>query len=274
IRASYLALAAAAALYCANPVARAGNVLDIDMAGQNIGDNVPIDPATTPLPLNHFYSQGGYPDTPPYSGTALVQNVTGISQAAVMTTTQGGTGSNFLDTQFLVAAPIITFDFDINVLASPITGIPQDTASAPNGQAFVIQAFAYDSNRVWRFATTPTSATTGAFGMRNDTDGDLLLFGTYNLNEAHHISIAADYATDLVSVFLDNAPALTLPFVSPEPLNGGMEEFFIFQNGVEGVTNQVAIGNIESNAVPEPSSWILLSMGLCGLIGWRGARKG
>jgi hypothetical protein len=240
--------------------------LSINFDSQNLGDPVATSfPGVPPYPITEAYATGGFPDTPPYSGTNTVASPAGLTKAALMSTTQGGIGANYLDTQFLITNPQISFDFDINVVDVPATGLPQPTASAPNGQAFAIQAFAFDSNRVWRFAVTPTSATTGQFAMRNNTDGDLIAFAAYTEGETYHLSIVSNYATNTVDVSLDGNPVLTnLPFVTVQPLNGGMAEFFFFQNGIEGLTNQVAVDNIVG--VPEPSSLVLAGLTALGMV--------
>jgi hypothetical protein len=159
-----------------------------------------------------------------------------------------------MDTQFLTSGQQISVDFDLDVLNVPTTGIPQAAPTIPGGQAFVVQAFATSgggSDRVFRFAVSPTSATAGIFGLRDNTVGDIIPFGTYNEGETHHISIVANYTTSTVSAYLDgNLAVAAQPFVNAGAT--GLDELFIFQNGVEGVTNSVAIDNMVT-AVPEPS---------------------
>lgn len=221
-------------------------------------------PGTDPQPQQHIYSTGGFPDTGPYSGTVTINNAGTMSKAAVMTTTQGGTGSNFIDTQFLTAAPKISVDFDIDVIDVPTTGLPQSDTLVPNGQAFVVQAFAESgggNDRVFRFAVSPTSATTGIFGLRDNAGGDIIPFGTYNEGETHHLKFVADYGTSTVAAYMDgNLAVAAQPFVNAGAT--GLDELFVFQNDVEGQTNSVAIDNIVT-AVPEPAS--LSMLGLAGL---------
>jgi hypothetical protein len=224
-------------------------------------------PATDPQPQQHVYSTGGFPDTGPYTGTVTVNNAGALSKAAVLTTTQGGTGSNFMDTQFLTSGQQISVDFDLDVIDIPTTGLPQSAPSVPNGQAFVVQAFATSGgggDRVFRFAVSPTSATGGIFGLRDNAGGDIVPFGTYNEGETHHLKFVANYNTDTVDAFLDGNPALlNQPFVNAGAT--GMGELFIFQNDVEGQTNSVAIDNIVT-AVPEPASLALLALGALPLV--------
>ena len=149
------------------------------------------------------------------------------------------------------------------MLDIPTTGLPQSDTNVANGQAFVVQAFATSGgggDRVWRFAVSPTSATTGLFGLRDNSGGDIVPFGTYTEGETHHLKLVADYGTDTVNAYLDGNLALAnQPFVNAGAT--GMGELFIFQNDVEGQTNSVAIDNIVT-AVPEPAS-----LGVLGLAG-------
>ena len=206
-------------------VATASPFLNINFDSQNNGDPINTTTPSAPSPEVDAYSTGGFPDTGPYTGTNTVVSPAGLSKANLMSTNQGGTGSNFMDTQFLVTGNQISLDFDIRMVAQSATGYPQTGTTTPNGQSFAINAFALDSNRVFRFAATPTSATTGEFGVRNNTDGDLIPIGAYALGDDHHVSIVANYVTNTVDVSVSGVGSLTnLPFVSAEPVNGGMEE--------------------------------------------------
>jgi hypothetical protein len=247
-------------------------------------DSVPLGntpPTTAPLvdtyPQQNVYAIDGFPDTGPYAGTVTVQDVGGMNHAAVMTTTQGGTGSQYMDTQFLAAAPFFDISFDLNVLDVPTNGLPQNTGplgGAPDGQAFVLQAFGLDTQRVFRFAASPTSATGGNFGFRlPEASGDLTTFGTYIEGQTYHLEFQIDFTTGTADILVDNALALNdAPLVNP---GAGFSELFIFQNGVEGLTNSVAIDNIVTTAVPEPATWFGAAMAsvMLGTFRLRSARR-
>ena len=223
-------------------------------------------PGVDPQPQQHVYAIGGFPDTGPYTGTVQVNDAGTMSKAAVMVTTQGGTGAQYIDTQFLTNGPQITVDFDLDVIDVPTTGLPQSAASIPDGQAFVVQAFAESgggNDRVWRFAASPTGPTGGIFGLRDNSGGDIIPFASYTEGDTHHFKIVSDYSTDTVNVFMDGNPAVVgAPFVNAGAT--GLDELFIFQNNLENQPNIVAIDNIVT-AVPEPASLSMLGLGVLSL---------
>lgn len=238
--------------------------LRYDFDSETPGDPVITTFQTTPYPQSHPYATGGFPNIAPHTGTAAIGNPQGFSNAVVLSTTQGGIGANYLDTQFLVSGNLVMLEFDLAILASPTSAVPQATASAPNGQVFVINTFNLNSQVTWRFAATPTSPEGGSFGMRNNTDGDLVLFANYELGKKYHIAIVANFLSSTVNVFIDGNLALSdHPFVNPGP---GISEFFIFQNGVEGIQNTVALDNIvgsfDDGAVPEPATLTMFAFGI------------
>jgi len=216
---------------------------------------------------------GGFPNnlvesvSNPRTGTVTVQNVGTMSKAAHMVTTQSGTGAQYIDTSFNTGgATLASVDFDVNIVDVPTTGLPQATTTYPQGQAWVFQTFGAGpsaQNRVFRFVATPTSGSGGIFAMRNSTDGDLIAIGSYTEGQTYHVQVLADFVLQTVDVSLNNTlVAADLPFVS---LTTSMTEHFIFQNGVAGMTNSVAIDNIVT-AVPEPSSLALLGVGAIALL--------
>ncbi|MDQ6631778.1 MAG: PEP-CTERM sorting domain-containing protein [Verrucomicrobiota bacterium] len=255
-------------------------ITDYKFDALNIGDSLPTTvPSTDPFPQQNVYAVGGFPNdndpssTNPLTGTVTVQNVGSLSKAALMSTTQAGTGALYIDTQFQASASLFNLSFDINVVAVPSSGLPQPGVGSPNGQAFAINAFGLDSARLFRFAVSPTSATAGNFGYRlPGPNGDLATFGTYTEGETYHVEYLADFATSKLNIFLDGVQKVT----NADLLNAGagVSELFMFQNGVNGQLNQVALDNIHSTAtaaVPEPSTFFssafaLLGFGAVGLL--------
>jgi hypothetical protein len=234
-------------------------------------------PGVDSLPQSQLYAIGGFPDAPPYSGSVTVQNVDTMSHAVVMTTTQGGTGAQYLDTQFLVATDYASISFDINIIDVPSSGIPQSAGGAPNGQAFAMNLFGLDSQRVFRFAVSPTGDTAGNFGVRLPGGaGDLFTFATYTEGTTYHLEFQNDFTAGTTSIFVNNIFVGSSPTVLPAT---GISELFMFQNGVEGQTNSVALDNIvistdRAAAVPDGGSTMaMLGLGMLGL-GFLKSRKG
>ena len=226
-------------------------------------------PGVDPLPQSQLYAIGGFPDSGTVTGTVTVQNVGSLSHAAVMTTNQGGTGAQYLDTQFLVPATYASISFDLNVIDVPASGLPQVAGGAADGQAFAMQLFGLDSQRIFRFAVAPTGETTGNFDIRlPGPSGNLIPFATYTEGETYHLEFRNDFLTNLTDVYLNNSLVATSPLVAPAT---GISELFIFQNGVEGVRNSVALDNIvisTDRPAPVPdggSTLLLLGAGLLGI---------
>lgn len=260
---------ALASVSFAGPFGLNTKVTDYNFDGDTLGAPPPQTiPSVDSTPQGTIYALGGFPDVGPFTGTTIISDVGSLNKAALMTTTQGGTGANYMDTQFNFPTSRAVLDFDLNVVDVPTSGLPQTTATAAGGQAFVLQAFGQGPvtvDRVFRFVVTPTSETGGAFAMRNNTDGDVVVLGTYVEGETHHVQIHADFATQTLDVYLNNVLALNNhPFISQ---TNSLLEYFIFQNGIEGQTNSVAIDNIVTY-VPEPASLGLLGLGAM-LIGRR-----
>jgi hypothetical protein len=264
-------LAAAAAP--ANAGFIGGNqVTDFNFDGLPIGSTPPTTyPAQDPQPQHKVWAIGGFPDTGPVTGTVTVQNAGGLSNAAQMSTNQAGTGALWVDTAFSTSGSKMGVAFDLVIVDAPTPGaIPQ------NGQAFVMQAFG-EGARVFRFAATPTGATGGEFGLRNNTDGALIPIGSYDEGTAYHVELQLDFATQMLDALLDGVlVADDLAFVDAG--RTALQELFIFQNGVDGQTNTVAFDNlvtydnVSAFSVPEPTSIALLGAGLAGL-GWVRRRR-
>ena len=249
-------------------------VTDYNFDSVALGQNVPTTyPGVAPLPQQTVYAIGGYPNDgdqllqgdPGLTGSVTVQNVGTMSHAALMTTTQAGTGALWMDTALLAPARIFDLSFDIDVVTAPTSGLAQSAGGAPNGQAFAINVFGLDSQRLFRFAASPTSATGGNFGLRlPGASGDLLTFGNYTDGDTYHVDMTADFSTDTMNVSLNGVQVVTnADLVNP---GHGVSEIFMFQNGVDGVANSVALDNIQSEvSVPDqPATWAILLLGaLC-----------
>src|ERR1017187_3415358 len=242
-------------------------VADYNFDSLTLGSSLPTTaPVVDTYPQHTVYSVGGYPNdldpriSNPLTGSVTVQNVGTMSKAALMSTTQAGTGALYIDTQMLASGPTLSLSFDIDVVTTPTTGLAQSGVGAPNGQAFAIQVFGLDTQRLLRFAVSPTSATGGDFGYRlPGASGDLVSFGSYTDGETHHVDINADLGASTMNISLDGIQVVTgAALVNP---GTGVSEVFMFQNGVDGVANQVALDNIVVT-VPEPSA---LAMALGGL---------
>jgi hypothetical protein len=80
------------------------------------------------------------------------------------------------------------------------------------------------------------------------------------------VDIQADFGTSTMNIYLDGIQVVTgAALVSP---GTGVSEVFMFQNGVDGQLNQVALDNIIVS-VPEPSIWGLAISGIAMLAGLR-----
>jgi hypothetical protein len=265
---------AAMALFAGLSSSRAQQITDFNFDSDTLGQPVPTTaPGTDPQPQQTVYATGGEQDDATYTGSVTVQNVGGLNHAAEMVSNQGTTGSNYIDTQFLAPGSMFDISFDIYIGTTPSTGLPQSADGAPNGQAFALNVFDLNENRVMRFAVSPTSGTGGNLGFRLPGDaGDLTTFGTYTNGNTYHVEFQMNYETNTADVLLNNSLVLAdAPLVSTG--NSGLSELFFFQNGVEGVTNDIALDNIETSAVPEPGTWIAGALTAAALVALRGKRR-
>ena len=277
-RCALLALVTCTGILIGGPSqSQAGVFLDLNFDGLQNGEPIPTTtPSVDPIPIHRAYSTNGFTNSGIYSGTNNVaSNVGNLLNAVLMSTNQGGTGANFIDTQFLVPGSLVSLDFDIHIVAQSFDEVayPQATANFSSGQLFAINAFALDTNRVFRFAVTPTSDQEGFFALRDERlgTGELNAFFSYTVGTDYHVSILANYLTNTVNASVTSSGGTgsisDIPFVTSQPINGGMSEFFIFQNNIEGLLNQIALDNIVGATlapVPEPSSLAIFAIGsLC-----------
>jgi hypothetical protein len=252
------------------PFLGGNEVTDFNFDDVPIGSPPPTTfPAVDPTPQHKVYGIDGFPDVGPLTGTVTVKDVGTMSHAAEMSTAQGGTGSLYMDTQFHTTGNKVSTAFDLAIEAMP-TGLPQATATAPGGQGFIIQAFGNTPggvDRVFRFVATPE----GNFGLRNNTDGDIIVIGTYALGQTYHIQINSDFAAQTLDAYIDDVlVAGNFDFIAPGATD--YEEYFIFQNGVDGMANTAAIDNIvtydniRAFKASEPVTLALFGAGLGGIV--------
>ena len=241
------------------------------------GDNVGSAPATGGT--GNVGALGGYTATnafnPPSAdcGTVVVDNVAGMSKAAVLTTNpnNGVVGALFMDTALGLVSSQISIAFDISVLASPTSATAQapyfingttDTA----GVLFGARVYASSSAQwAFSFAVSPTSENGGVFALRDITNTQIATFGSYVEGQKYNITLAADYTLGTVNAYVDGV----LGF-SGYPLRTGAvatpvtsSELFMYFNGQSGYANQVAVDNIQgfNTAIPEPITIALLGLG-------------
>lgn len=256
--------------FCLAPgTSQAGFIfLDLSFDDVAVGQSIPTTkPNIDPFPIERAYATYGMPVGGNYQGTTNVISGNGLSHAVLMSTNQAGMGANVIDTKFYVEASRISLDFDIQIMAQQASGYAQATAGAPGGLLFAINAYALDFDPVFRFGVTPT-ADGGFFGLRDDRLGskELNQFVGYKVGTDYHVSILADYYTNTVSATVSwdglSASLFDIPFLSSQPTNGGMSQFFIYQNGIAGKSNEVALDNIVGAVVaPEPSTLAIFAIG-------------
>jgi hypothetical protein len=282
-----IVLLALVAVLCMPGMASAELVMNVTFDSDTIG-SAPLTGASG-SPITQIGALGGYTATayssPPTAamGTILVDNVAGMSKAAVLTTnsTNGAIGALFMDTGLSMVSSQLGVKFDIGVLAAPTAATAQapyylngttDTA----GVLFGVRAYA-NTVGAWAFsfAVAPTSETGGVFALRDITNTQLTTFGSYVEGQKYNIALSADYSLGTLNAYVDGVLGY-----SGYPLRTGAvggptstSELFIYFNGESGSANQVAIDNIQvyntAAPVPVPAAVWLLGTGLVGLIGIR-----
>jgi len=280
-RYSALSVCAVAVLLAAR-AATAAQFLDIDFDADGLG----AAPSTgvTSSPITKIGALGGYTpsafNVPPNAdnGTIVVDNVAGMTKAAVLTTNSANpaVGALFMDTGLGVVSSQLSVKFDIAVLAAPASATSQapyvlDGSLNNTGVLFGVRAYNSTANQwAFSFAVTPTSETGGVFALRDITNTQLTSFGTYVEGEKHNIAITTNYTTGTVDAYVDGVlgysgyPSRTGPMVG----NSTTSELFIYFNGESGSANQVAIDNIQAfdTIIPEPASLGLLGLGVSAML--------
>ncbi|MGA2060349.1 MAG: PEP-CTERM sorting domain-containing protein [Thermoguttaceae bacterium] len=265
--------------------------MDINFDGDTIGSAPSTGPAPNPLtagaPITTVQAIGGYNTSPlpdwdpgyqspptPDCGTLVVGNVSGMSNAAVLTTnsSNGELGALWMDTGFSMTSTQVTLKFELNVLAAPARATAQpkylNDTSDQAGILFGINTFT-DAGRAFCFAAAPTSDTGGVFALRSADNTRLITFGNYVEGQTYNLTLSADYTTGMVDAYVDGALAISGDqfWSSGVSTPTTTSEFFMHLNGESGYANQIAIDNIQAfnTAVPEPGTLTLL--GLAGLFG-------
>ena len=274
---------AAMALISMGATAQATQFMNITFDDDTVGSAPKTSVAGTPITTVQGiggYSAAGY-DSPPSStnnGTIVVNNVAGMSNGAVMTTNSANNtlGALWMDTGFTQVSSQLSLKFDISVLASPtvLTVQPKylDGSTTQAGILFGINDFgSYGTNPVgFMFAVAPTSDTGGVFAFRNYFNRDQLTsFGEYVEGQTYSIAISADYATGKADAYINGSLVLSdyMFWNSGIAVPATTNEIFMYLNGQSGYSNQVAIDNIQAftTTVPEPTTMLLLGLGLMGI---------
>ncbi len=271
-----LSICAAGTLVMAiNPV-NASQFMDITFDGDTVGSAPVTGPAGSPI--TQIGALGGYApaySSPPTaaSGTILVDNVSGMSKAAVLTTNSANAsvGALFMDTSLGQVSSQLSITFDISVLAAPTAATSQapfeiDGGPDSAGVLFGLRTYnATASQWAFSFAVVPTSEGGGMFALRDGTNTKVKSFGSYVEGQKYSIILSSDYTLGTVDAYVDGVLGATA-----YPLRGGTSatpvstsELFIYFNGEAGYTNEVAIDNIKGydTVVPEPTTLGMLGLG-------------
>jgi hypothetical protein len=251
-------------------------LVNIDLSGASNGDPIPTAPAGS-NPVTAYTTVGGFATAP---GTSKVGTVSGIGKAAVLTTDSADAeiGSLYLDTTLGFTVPHVSFSFDLDILSQAASGYEQTVDGGATPLLFGVRLYSPTiSDWPVTFNVAPTSTSGGVFGFRNADNTALQTIGTYEVGTAQHVELDVNYAAGTVNAYLNGVSA-----GAAYPLRGGMTpnatttEMFMYLNGSNGTSNQVAIGNVVIAAVPLPAAaWAGLAlMGVvAGAKGWKGRRR-
>jgi hypothetical protein len=250
--------------------------IDINFEGDTPGSApgvnlVPGNPMTQPSAIGGYDPNYASPPSAA-SGTIVVGNPSGGSNEAVLTSvpTNGELGALWVDVNgFNLSAQQVQMSFDVNILDAPTTATAQPKALSTGGTAGILlgmNTFVTSPDFVgvlpsFRFAAAPTSATGGVFAFRSPDNSTLIPFFNYTEGEQHYVSIIADYSTGTLDAFVDGV--LSLPgfaFWTSGASAVTTSEYFFHLNGELGNANQVALDNIASAALPEPSMLMVWSL--------------
>lgn len=262
----HLARLTVAALLAAPALATATLInitFDADTVGAAPATSAPGDPMTKPWAIGG-YTPTEYQSPPTTAGTVLVDNPAGMSKAAVMTSASDNPalGAIWMDVNgFNLPGQAMHMGFDINVLSAPTDATTQPKILGAGTAGILLGMNAYTTNGwAFRFAAAPTSDNGGVFAFRSPDNTKLIPFFDYVEGTAYSIDIVADYSSGTLDAYVDGALMLSdYAFWTSGASNVTTNEFFFHLNGQEGgVSNSVAIDNIQAAAVPAPSTLLLL----------------
>jgi hypothetical protein len=183
------------------------------------------------------------------------------------------TGAMYLDTGSNTQATTVSLSFDVDVLSQAASGYDQTKTIAGNDSPILFGVrIAEAGNWAASFQLSPTSATTGVFGMRDANNSSLTTFGSsYTVGDVNHVQIDANYTTGTANVSLNGTQVLTNYALWTGPqANPTTSEIFAYLNGTSnGTSNEVLIGDALPTPLPR-SAWMgLVLMGGVGLFAAR-----
>jgi hypothetical protein len=268
--------------------ASAETFMDITFDSDTIG--LPPSTGGTGSPITTVGALGGYTATeynaPPTAdnGTIIVDDIAGMSKAAVLTTasSNAAVGALFMDTGLSLNARKFSVSFDISVLDAPTIATSQGGYSLDGGTSTIgilSSVRAYESTTgkwAFSFSVAPTSDSGGVFALRDATNTQLTSFGDYVEGQKYNVAITTDYDSGEVAAYLDGVlrysgfPSRTGAIPAGNTPN--TSELFVYLNGQSGgVSTKVAYDNIQGHTIPEPTTIALLLTAGLGLLvaAWR-----
>ncbi len=172
-----------------------------------------------------------------------------------------GNGTDTLTLTGLAAHDMVTVNFDLYIIQSwdgngPNGGGPDDWRLDQNGNNLLLTNFAnYTNGNTQSYsAATPNGLGFSNAPRSGEFDAGHLGFGTGDFGDATY---------RFSFTFASTASTLALAFTSLQNQPPGDEGW-----GLDNVTV-----SIHPTAVPEPSSVIMLGMGIVGLVGWRRGKR-
>jgi len=248
--------------------------INIGFEGDTVGlqpavDPTPDDPMTVPTAIGGYTASTADNPPTPANGTLVVGSAPGIAKGAIMTTNSANPvlGALWIDNNALnLVGQQIRMSFDVNILAAPTvaTTQPKNLGSGTAGIVLGMNTFLTSPGGGvgFRFAAAPTSEGGGVFAFRTQDNTTLIPFFNYTEGQAYNVAIDADYTAGTLNAFVDGVQQLSnYVFLLGGASNVNTGEFFFHLNGeAGGISNSVALDNIQAYAVPEPASIVLLGM--------------